>query len=182
MLLSIRGLLCDEKQVEGLSEPVRQLSERRRKVVWLETLDMEPLAEGTNLFAAILARVGAKLEAVRGRYSPMGAILDDRDRYQRAIDALHQVQTNVVRIWDGTFRTRAAHVDPQAFAAEVIESERAGIDLSPPGPGVRPPRESRRPLPRTGGRQNGALRSRGSHQVVASRDLREQPAESRQLG
>src|SRR5262245_46939814 len=62
VLLSIKRLT--EKAVRDSREKLKirvsgQVAELSRRIVWLEPIDMEPLAEPTNLLAAILTRVEA---------------------------------------------------------------------------------------------------------------------------
>ena len=42
-------------------KPISDLIENRNRIVWLETLDMEPMGKSSDLFVAILVRISAVL-------------------------------------------------------------------------------------------------------------------------
>ena len=61
----------------------------------------------------------------------LGLVLDDLDGREKLANKLHQLELDAVLAWAGTERERARHADPSAYAAEVLESERAGLRLQP---------------------------------------------------
>jgi hypothetical protein len=105
--------------------------ENRQQFVWLETLDMEPLPRTANLLAAILVRISAQLE-YPGRLTSarMALALDELDAREKLASDLQQLELDAVLAWEGTERQRAGHTDPTVYAAEVLASERAGIELN----------------------------------------------------
>lgn len=107
----------------------------RKRVVWLEPLDMEPLPRPTNLLAAILARIETAVEhfnlseghnsevAARGMLVPSHGELD-------ALTDLQRLQTNAAVAWDGNLPERASALDPDAFAVELMRVERARLSIN----------------------------------------------------
>lgn len=94
-----------------------------RRTVWLEPIDMEPLSPSINLLASILARIEAAAfpEAAAGEWSKQ-----DRS----ALSDLLRLKTDVALSWHGNVRERASHLDPDAYATEVMHAERARLALN----------------------------------------------------
>ena len=87
---------------ETLPEDVRAKDLRRSgcRLVWLETLDMEPLSRGTNLFAAILARIDQVLNHGMGEIPPFAVALGDPDGYADVVAGFQQLQNDAAIIWE----------------------------------------------------------------------------------
>jgi hypothetical protein len=119
----------EEKLPEGLG---RRLGVLRRRLVWLETLDMEPLSDDTNLLGAVLARIedaaGARLPAPDDA-TVTSLLYPTRDVRDIPRDLL-RLQTSIALIFDGNLRARAGRLDPDTFAVEArrTERERLGLD------------------------------------------------------
>jgi hypothetical protein len=130
--LAIRRLTTAGANVEHVPEVVRRLHNSWGRLVWLETLDMEPLPRTANLLAAILARMGEHLKDP-GRRSPsrMSAAFDELDEQERAASDLQELEVDAVLAWQGTHPQRGDRIEPTAYAAEVLSSERAGLKLNP---------------------------------------------------
>ncbi|BBL71394.1 hypothetical protein [Methylogaea oryzae] len=105
-----------------------RLDKLRQHVVWLETLDMEPLSRGTNLFAAILARIAKMLDAGLHGLPPIAAALEKPDGLADVLAKLHQLQNDAAIVWDRMDGTGQGG-DPQARALWVMQAEKAGLDL-----------------------------------------------------
>jgi len=103
--------------------------DERHNVVWLETLDMEPLSKGANLFAAILARIENELDNRLNELPPMVAALAEPDGYASAADKLRQLQNDVAIVWDrkdgGVYEG-----DPTTRALWVNQAEKAGLEMN----------------------------------------------------
>jgi hypothetical protein len=133
ILLVLRQLTSpkDRESLAGLPDEVRQLHERRDRLVWLDTLDMEPLSGQANLLAAILARVAerAQLSERRtpGRLRPA---FDELDDLEQALSDLQTLEVDAVLAWQGTNAQRAVRTEPNTYAVEVMTNERAGLRLS----------------------------------------------------
>jgi hypothetical protein len=119
----------DENQV---STDVQSILRVRGRIVWLETLDMEPLPRNTNLLAAILIR----LEDAARRYGaspevgePRG-LLEPSSEYHQALLELQRLQTDVALAWDGNLHERQGQLDPDAYAVEMMRTERARLSLN----------------------------------------------------
>jgi hypothetical protein len=103
--------------------------QRRNNVVWLETLDMEPLSKGANLFAAILARIEKELDDRLGELQPMAAACSEPDGYAGAADKLRQLQNDVAIVWDRK-EGGAYEGDPSTRALWVNQAEKAGLEMN----------------------------------------------------
>jgi hypothetical protein len=111
---------------------VRELHEKRKQFVVLETLDMEPLPSTANLLAAILVRISARFEySSRDSYPRVAVAFDEPDAREKLAFQLHQLELDAVLAWTGTERKRSRIADPSSYAAEVLASERAGLSLQP---------------------------------------------------
>lgn len=129
VLLSLKQLT--ERKSGSLPADVnKMLGDLNGRLVWLATIDMEPLAEPTNLLAAILARVS---EAARGRGAEecdVAGLLESRSEARDTLLQLQQLETNVALAWDGNLAARGGQLDPDNFAVEVMRSERARLTLN----------------------------------------------------
>ncbi|MCP3914651.1 MAG: hypothetical protein GY711_03725 [bacterium] len=108
------------------------------RVVWLHTLDMEPLPKSTNLLAAILTRIERAVRTSALGLSPE----ESRDEAQQppwdvfsAGDAnpladLAQLKREVSLAWEGNLKSRAGALDPLAYAAEENDAEVVRLDLN----------------------------------------------------
>jgi len=106
----------------------------RRRLVWLETLDMEPLGGSeANLLGAVLARVE---EAVSARFpgrddaaEPV-SLLHPGAGYHDMSRELGRLQTSVALTFHGNLDKRSGSLDPDTFAVESrrAERERLGLD------------------------------------------------------
>jgi hypothetical protein len=112
----------------------QELLKVARRTVWLEPIDMEPLPTSTNLLAAVLARVG--VVARMARSAPTGDVpapgrrgLLEREREQDPFVELRRLQAVVATSWEDVPTARRAHLDPQAYAAEVLQAEGDRLSL-----------------------------------------------------
>lgn len=118
--------------------PRTMLQALNRRVVWLETLDLEPLPEGTSLLGAILARIEAAAgEYLRPRLGDAEStvasppLLMSRDSTEHvAMRELIRLQTAVATSVDGNLRARAGSLDPDSFAVEARKAERGRLGLN----------------------------------------------------
>lgn len=104
----------------------------RGHVVWLETLDMEPLPQNANLMASILARLEDATKrhgTVAGSVEPRG-LLEPSSEYHTALLELQRLQTDVALAWDGNLEQRQGQIDPDAFAVEMMRTERARLSIN----------------------------------------------------
>ena len=103
--------------------------QERSHIVWLETLDMEPLSKGVNLFAAILARIEHELDTRLNELPPMATALAEPDGYAGAADKLRQLQQDAAIVWDRTDGGGYSG-EPQTRALWVNQAEKAGLELN----------------------------------------------------
>jgi hypothetical protein len=132
VLLAVQRLLGKDSIDKDMPDPVQRLYTQRRRFVWLKTLDMEPLSGAANLLAAILVRIGEKLDSPGFRVpSRAAAVFDDLDEHEKTASELQELEMDAVLAWQGTDSRRAEHTDPTVYASEVVRSERAGLRLNP---------------------------------------------------
>lgn len=128
VLLTLQELTTAENFPGELPDSVKALRDRKHRVVWLETLDMEPLSRGANLFAAILARIAHILDANLRDIPPIAAALEKPDGLADVLAKLNQLQNDAAIVWDRMDGTSQGG-DPQARALWVMQAEKAGLDL-----------------------------------------------------
>ncbi len=114
----------DPAEAAGLS--------RSRRLIWLETLDMEPLAPSTNLLGALLARIESAVtplifgpDAAPSPVRLIGTEPHSRDVFREIID----LQTRVVSSFGSNLDARAGGLDPDNFAMESRRAERSRLGL-----------------------------------------------------
>lgn len=98
----------------------------RGKLIWLHTLDMEPLPHPTNLLVAILARVEKALEKYGNSPRDYGLLATGGDIEKKLLD-LQRITTDASLAWDGNVKDRATSLDPDSYASEVLRAEKARI-------------------------------------------------------
>jgi hypothetical protein len=131
-----RDSRADTPLKASFAEPDRRqelLRQIRGRVVWLETLDMEPLPPETNLLASILVRLEEAAKGFGGGAAssprPRGLVEPGSD-YHSALLELQRLQTQVALAWDGNLQARQGSLDPDAFALEVARVEKARLSLN----------------------------------------------------
>lgn len=137
LLLSLVRALRDEAlsgpAADDLPPPVRdRLTRLRRRLVWLETLDMEPLPGAANLLGGVLARVEAAVSDLftTSPPGPVPGLLSPSNTYHNAVDELRRLQTTVALTFDGNLQSRAGSLDPDTYAVEVRRTERERIGIT----------------------------------------------------
>lgn len=120
-----------EKDHNELNELLTKLHEN---IIWLDLIEMETVPATTNLLAAILTRFDKAVERVRGHHPsrnqqnnkyPFGFHPDDQD----ILLEFSKLQHDVALSCDGNLTQRAASIDPDVFAVEVLRSERIRLNL-----------------------------------------------------
>jgi len=140
VLLSLKKLCEPGPQLKLEDCPrlsMTDLYELRDRVIWLEPIDMEPLAESTNLLAAILARIEDAAphgptsagDDTGGRRAYAG-LLEPAAGYHETLIDLQRLSADVALAWEGNLVGRGAHLDPDNYAIEVMRAEAARLSLS----------------------------------------------------
>ncbi|RKG58091.1 hypothetical protein D7X30_16545 [Corallococcus sp. AB011P] len=93
----------DEAPIAGRDEIKLKLDEIRRKTLWLETLDLEPLPRETNLLATVLVRIRSAVEERlgprdQGHERPLLSLLDEDG--QNPWNELDQLIQDAAFIWE----------------------------------------------------------------------------------
>ncbi len=122
--------LTEEKSGSLPEDVSKVLGDLSHRLVWLAPIDMEPLAEPTNLLAAILARFSEAARGRGGEERDVGGLLESRSESRDTLLQLQHLETNVALAWDGNLAARGGQLDPDNFAVEVMRTERARLALN----------------------------------------------------
>jgi hypothetical protein len=117
---------ADPERKRLLGEVWEKIKLLRDRVIWLETLDLEPVASNTNLLAAILARIERRAQELL-RPASRGAFSDEETD---ALAELNTLMRDVGFAWEGNVRERASSLDPELYAEEVIAAELTRLNFN----------------------------------------------------
>lgn len=130
---------CNKKSKDSKKkeqEFLKKCHEVNKRFIWLQPLEMETLPQSTNLLAAILNRIDEAVCRFRGphpkthqspsAYSPYQLNHDEHD----VMLAFSELQKDVALAWDGNIEKRAANVDPDLYAVEVLRAEHKRLKLN----------------------------------------------------
>ena len=132
----------DGSKIAPAPELKVRLHDLSRRIIWLAPIDMEPLPQPSNLYAAILARIEHALdhqvksadegERERPDSECFPGILDPRGQgpYRDCLKRLRMLQRDVSTAWNGNLRERAGDLDTEDYFHEVVRSERARVNLT----------------------------------------------------
>lgn len=111
----------DTAHLESLAD------ELARSVVVLEPLSLADSPTDTNILAALLARIEARLFPAlsRDRVSSIGG---DSSRHEAVLDLL-RLQNDVAMAWNGNLGDRKSELDPDNYAMEELRIERIRLQL-----------------------------------------------------
>lgn len=116
----------DEAELRKIrEESSRLLSTIKNQVIWLHTLDMEPLPHPTNLLAAILTRIEAVVPTDGRCQCDEDSDLGDPLHPSRLgpLERLAKLKRDVSVAWEGNLAQRAPYLDSDAYAMEEIMTE-----------------------------------------------------------
>lgn len=99
-----------------------------RKVTWLETLYLDPMPPGTNLTAAVLARIHA--HASKEEHSRKSGLLDPLTHVDKAKHELEGLQNSAVTSLEGNLEQRAGAVDADGFSVNAMDAERQKLQVA----------------------------------------------------
>jgi len=128
----IEGLKIDE-----INEAVKKMHEH---VIWLEPFDMETLPNNSNLLCSILTRIDAAIRTES--YTTIGTGIEKENEYgprnlfepstdfHDSMLKLQRLQTDIAIAWDGNIQSREGHLDPDAFALEMMRSEQSRLHIN----------------------------------------------------
>lgn len=105
------------------------------RVVWLETLDLDPWPRGAQPMLAILARIEDAARKRLGEHGRLPTILDrgllaDATPAERCLHELSCFQDDVAISWEGNMVAHAGRLDADQYAVEVRRAEGARLDLT----------------------------------------------------
>jgi hypothetical protein len=126
-LLTVRAETESANSEARVVDPT--LIELRRRLVWLEPLDLEAFPSDGNIFNAVLAR----LEQASGSKSfandrPRGLLETNGEHHDMMLE-VQRLALDVAVGWEGNLGHRRGHLDPNTYAIEVQRAEHARIDL-----------------------------------------------------
>jgi hypothetical protein len=133
MLLSLLQAFSDPSQLKAPKDITTKIRDLSHKITWLEPLDMDPLPRGTNLFAAILARVDFAVQKLANRQSDTSSLFSERLLRTSDISGVsdfHAFMNDVALAWDSNLTSRAGEIDPDGYASEVMRVEHVRLALN----------------------------------------------------
>ena len=104
-----------------------------RDVHWLDVLSLDAMPPGTNLVAAIFARI---TEAAARQNDPNSPFRQDRgllepvSLFERALHELGSLRSDAVMALEGNLHLRNEGMDPESYAIAAIESEKKKLEIS----------------------------------------------------
>ncbi len=137
LMMSLASVLATERDADLDETLPKNVADRarglRRRLVWLETLDMEPLVSEANLLGAVLARLE---DAVGARFPGFDDVPETISMLHPGVGfhdvsrELARLQTSVALAFGGNLGKRGGNLDPDTFAVESrrAERERLGLD------------------------------------------------------
>ena len=138
LLLSLQYLLRPGLDDESLAESrlpkedwdsVRGLS---RRVIWLETLDLEPLPNRCSLFAAILARVEDVVREEHGDWAGFDNWVSGQFRsgMEKALFEFDRLANDVAYAWeDGPDHFPQGFMEPESYARDARRAEQSRLSI-----------------------------------------------------
>ena len=112
-------------------DPVKEKLERvKGRVLWLDTLDMEALPGPTNLLVSILARIEKAMGKLHLQNGMPNGFLNPSVASEKAQLDLRRLKADASLAWDGNIRERAAGLDPDIYAQEVMRAEHARLEFN----------------------------------------------------
>lgn len=133
------NMLSEERKGEPARSAARQMDSgvadalrtHKGRITWLEPIDMDPLPPGTNLLAAILARIEDAVDASQRKELGQGrGLLDPLCEGDQHLQRFRALQNDLVLAWEGNLQQRAQGIDLDQYATEVIRTERDKIDVN----------------------------------------------------
>lgn len=123
---------AEQAEDEDPPRELRKLLERRVRdlrphVIVLEPLSMEEAPSGTNILAAVLARIEQKLFPHLSLEDVPQTASDQR--HHSAVLELMRLQTDVAIAWDGNLGDRRGRLDPDNYAMEELRIERVRLQI-----------------------------------------------------
>jgi len=112
-----------------------KIDEIKRSIVWLRPIQMDTLPKSTNLLIAVLSRINEAVDR---------AMKSDRCRHnhgyeadpfalnqeaQKTLSDFERLQRDIATAWEGNLAQRAAEMDSDAYAVEVLRAERNRIKI-----------------------------------------------------
>lgn len=105
------------------------LHKNDRKVTWLDPLYLDPMPAGTNLTAAVLARIHKHASREEQSARPSG-LLDPITHVDRAKHELESLQNSAVTSLEGNLDQRAQALDADGFAVNAMDAERQKLEVA----------------------------------------------------
>jgi hypothetical protein len=126
LLLTLqREIIVPSKTLEGTVAAA--IAELRQRIVWLETLDLEPLPPNTGLMAAIMARIDQAV--AEDSESDEFSLRRPKPKTEKAIKDLNDLSLDVCLAWGREYPRLGETIDIDLHAQELLRLEKARISL-----------------------------------------------------
>ena len=117
----------EEKVTERRTRVRGRVERLGQQIIPLEMLRMNDTPTGTNVLAAVLARI-EQLVFPHLTREDVRSTTGDRRQHDAVLDLL-RLQTDVAIAWDGNLRERRGNLDPDNYAMEEMRAERVRLQL-----------------------------------------------------
>lgn len=122
----------DRNKKDHLKEAYEILDSLKHQVVWLEPIDLEPMAGSSNFLAAVMARVN---NVIQHHFTTqdddrLSGFLEPKSKYHEALMELQRLQRDLGLSWEGNLPARAAQLDPEVYSVEVLQAEHARLSVN----------------------------------------------------
>jgi hypothetical protein len=140
LFLTLRELLTpsltDEQRLAKTAgtDFAAALTKLSKRIVWLETLDLEPLPHRSSLLSAIMARIEAAVHEENGNWPSFDLLnlSESRNGLEEAIFEFERLANDVAIAWeDGPEMTLAPIAELEIHARDARTAERARLSLRP---------------------------------------------------
>ncbi len=118
--------------LEALSDIPESFHREPRKcthIRWLKPLSLDPLPQGTNLLAAVMARIEVAVNEVSTTNRQRYGSLDPYGHIDRARHQLSSLKTEAVKALEGNLELHAATMDTTTHAIAATEAELSKVTL-----------------------------------------------------
>ena len=139
----IKATKSNDAYTSGQQMPkgvLESLLKVRRRIIWLEPMDMETIPAESNLLASILVRVEDVISRL-GNIGFGGKSIKDSDymgpsllgpgpEFNSALLDLQRIQNAIALAWEGNLQEHSSQIDPDAYAVELLRSENARLSVN----------------------------------------------------
>ena len=140
LLMSLQELLHPQTHYseiidEQFSKLNTEIEQLKKQVEWLDTIETECISDSTNLLASIIVRLEKAVEKKMEKNPYVNSLNEEYLCAQtlesdNPLNQFNVLANNVALSWNGNVPERGARLDPDSFAQEVLQAERASMNIN----------------------------------------------------